>query len=733
MMLVKNMLLKRLDDQAEVERIERILWIEPGRAYVYTFDVEDKSALPVWSSYAEIIEALNQAQAIVVTQTDRYLLQPEEQFTKNQRQRRDANYALIEPIINAGQAAFITGQRGQLIKAAAEETGRAKWQIYDYLRRYWQAGQMKNALIPRFDQRGLKPDQEIKPGATKRGRPRDHEGHSGVNIDAVTKKLLEKGYRRFYVKGECKTLTEAHRQTLITFFRIGEIVDEDGIIQPLVPSKSELPTLEQFKYHCHYPRNRIEVLTSREGESRTYANYGPKLGSSLLMPFGPGSWYLIDSTPADCLLVSSLNRNHILGKPTLYFIKDLFSMMIVGVEISLEEASWVTEVLAIQNALSDKVAFCQKYGLTIRPEAWPCHYGPEFLLNDRGEGEGYQASNLVNSVGIQVSNTPPYRPDLKGPPVELDFHLANHYTIHKLPGGGPPPQQRGQKDQRGLPCLTPYEFRRGVISYILSYNKSHIIKSYPFDEFMIADEVKPVPIHLWNWGIENRSGHLRTIDPEVAYQNLLPRAQATITRHGLEFKELRYFSQYAADQQWYLKAGKSTGQKRKKVAVAYDPRITNTIFLCLQGQALEHCSLLERDQGYANREWMEVEAQKRFEAAQRVELENNRFQALVELDARLDHISSSAQQESEATREQEGLPKQIKAKDMRQNKHRERDLERQQATKENGQNMAAELAEGETVQAVERPERAKPMYIPQPDYSNLINDLGEKEMNDAQK
>jgi len=719
MMLVKNMLIKWFNEETEAERIERILWIEPSRAYVYTFDIVDKSALPVWRSYAEIIEAFNQAQARVVSRYYHYLLQPEEQFSKKQRQRRDENYTLIEPIVQAGEAAFISHQRHLLIEAVVKQTGRSKRLIYDYLRRYWRVGQIKNGLIPRFDQRGLKSDQEIKPEAAKRGRRRNQGRHPGMNIDAATKKLLEKGYRRFYVNGQAKTLTEAYELTLTTFFCIDEIVDADGIVQPIVPPKEELPTLEQFKYHCHYPRNRIEVLNAREGESRTSANYGPKLGSACLMAFGSGSWYLLDSTPADCLLVSSLNRNHILGKPTVYFVKDLFSMIIAGFEASLEEASWLTEVLAIQNALTDKVAFCQKYGLTISPEEWPCHYAPEFLLHDRGEGESHQASNLVNSVGIQVSNTPPFRPDLKGP-VELDFHLANHYALHKLPGGGPPPQKRGEKDRRGIPCLTPFEFRRAVISYILFYNKSHLLENYPFDEFMLADEVKPVPIHLWNWGIENRSGQLRLVDPDVAYQNLLPRAQATITRHGLEFKELRYFSQYAAERQWYLKAGKATGQKRKKMTAAYDPRTTNYIFLCLPGQALDRCSLLERDQGYANREWIEVEAQKRFEASQRVELENNRFQARVELNARLDHISSSAQQAAEAAREEAGQPQRIKTTEMREYKRRERELERQQATQQAVEKTAAEVVEPGAQQP-------RHLYIPQPDYSDLINKLFETE------
>jgi hypothetical protein len=722
-MLVKNMLIKWLGDEASQDRTERILWIDPGRTYLFTFDMDDQTALPVRKKYEEIVQALNEAEAVVVCDDDDYLLQPDEQFSKNQRQRRDENWSLIESIVNAeGDAAFVPEKRGKLVEAVKERTGRAKRLLYDYLRRYWRAGQMKNALIPRYDRSGLKSDQPVKPGAAKRGLPRQHSQHPGVNIDQNIKKRLEKGYNRFYASGECKTLAEAYRQTMITFFRTGQTVDEDGIIQPIVPPLEELPSLGQFKYHCHQSRNRLEVLVAREGQSRVGSDYSSKLGSAFLMAFGPGAWFLLDSTPADCLLVSSLNRSHVLGKPTLYFVKDLFSLLIVGFAVSLEEASWIAEVLAIQNATRDKVLLCQEYGITITTAQWSSHYLPVFMLNDRGEGESPQSSNLVNSIGVQLSNTPPYRPDLKGP-VELDFHLANHYALHQLPGGGPAPEKRGDKDQRGLPCLTPYEFRRGVISYILSYNKSHIIKNYPFDEFMIADEVKPVPIHLWNWGIENRSGHLRTMPPDVVYRNLLPRAQATVTRQGVEFKELRFFSQYAYDNHWYLKAGQKMGKASRRVTIAYDPRTTNYIFLCLKGQAMERCPLLEKDQGYANREWIEVEAQKKFEAGQRIELENNRFQALIELQARLDHISKPAQQEAEVAREQASIGKSTPAKDKRQHMARERSLERR---KDTGVETEANLAQLEVNPASEQLP-PKHQYIPQADYSDIINEAIEEE------
>ena len=184
-MLVKNILIKWLNDEVEEERVERILWIEPSRAYLYTFDLADKSALPVRRNYAEIMEALNQAQAVVVNRHDRYLLQAEEQFTKKQRQRRDENYALIEPIVQAGEAAFIPQRRGPLIEAVVKQTGRAKWQIYDYLRRYWRAGQVKNGLIPRFDQRGLKPDPALKPHTYRQVSHHDTENPRLPNGDAA--------------------------------------------------------------------------------------------------------------------------------------------------------------------------------------------------------------------------------------------------------------------------------------------------------------------------------------------------------------------------------------------------------------------------------------------------------------------------------------------------------------------------------------------------------------------
>ena len=58
MMPVKNMLIRWLGDEASQDQTERILWIDPARQSVFTFDVDDPTALPVQKAYDAIVKAL---------------------------------------------------------------------------------------------------------------------------------------------------------------------------------------------------------------------------------------------------------------------------------------------------------------------------------------------------------------------------------------------------------------------------------------------------------------------------------------------------------------------------------------------------------------------------------------------------------------------------------------------------------------------------------------------------
>jgi len=139
-------------------------------------------------------------------------------------------------------------------------------------------------------------------------------------------------------------------------------------------------------------------------------------------------------------------------------------------------------MLAFDNVLSDKVAFCAEYGITIQEEDWPCHHLPEGLLADRGEFEGYQADHLVNALDVRVSNTPPYRADWKGI-IERHFRIANERVIHFTPGAVCRPRVRGGADYRLDAALTLDEFRRLLICYALDHNQNHYLPWYRKDEW----------------------------------------------------------------------------------------------------------------------------------------------------------------------------------------------------------------------------------------------------------
>ena len=72
-------------------------------------------------------------------------------------------------------------------------------------------------------------------------------------------------------------------------------------------------------------------------------------------------------------------------------------------------------------------------------------------------------------------------------------------------------KQRGARDYRLDAKLTIKDLTKIIIAEVIYHNNHHYLNGYPRDKEMIKDEIKPVPIELWNWGITNRSGKLTII------------------------------------------------------------------------------------------------------------------------------------------------------------------------------------------------------------------------------
>jgi putative transposase len=615
MRLFINMLVEWLlpADESVESHVERILWIDTISNEVITINIFDKNAFPKKRSREEIINAIRINEARIL-QTDPYaaLMCPEENIKSVHRIRRDKAWALIAELLSKEDIHFLldSSLRGPLIAAVARSKGCSKRTIYLFIRRYWQAGKIKNALLPAYSKCGGRGKRRLadNPDAPKLGRRSalaKATGQSiGVRITKDIERRFERGIKQFYEKEKAGGLKRAYELTKEKYFNDGYKLDNGALI-PLLPPAETLPSYDQFRYWYRtvYREVRREVKL-RQGEREYNLRSRELLGDSSHMAPGPGSQYQIDATIGDIYLVSSFDSNRIIGRPIIYICIDTFSRMITGFSVTLEGPSWLGAMLALDNVVADKVAFCAEYGIRIDKDEWPCHHLPESILADRGEFEGYNADNLVNSLGTRIGTTAAWRPDWK-PIVERSFKTSKDEFIKFLPGAIYEPRQRGGRDYRLDAALTLNEFRKLFILHIINYNNNHYMKTYKKSEFMIADHVARYPLDIWQWGIRNSSGHLRILPREIVRLNLLPRKKVSVTPYGIHFeKGLYYTCDIAIQEGWFVKA---RTQGSWKVEVSYDPRSVNIIYLGLDnGRRIEPCQLTAPCHAFVNRDLYEA-------------------------------------------------------------------------------------------------------------------------------
>lgn len=684
MRLHKNLLLEW--QQETKSYIARVLWIDSCNNRVVTIELDNTKVLPVWHDYSEISTAIAQG-AIRILEVDPYaeLLRPETEIAPKHRQRRDAAWEVIAPLIDAGEAIFTRSQRGSLVAEAVERTGKTPTAIYNYLRRYWQGGQVKNALLPQYDQCGGAGKQR-RCTQTKRGRPHKLTQVTqlpfGINVDDTVRDRFRRGIQLFYENRQGRTLKAAFQLTLEKFFHRGYELN-NGVLVPVLPPAEELPTYAQFYYWYRKQQDLSHTLKSRKGQRQFNLHHRAVIGNATHLALGPGSLYQIDATIGDIYLVSSLDRNRIIGRPIIYLVVDVFSRLIVGFSVSLEGPSWLGAMLALLNATTDKVQFCQEYGIEITPEQWPSHHLPEAILADRGELLSANANNLVNALGIRVDNTPPFRPDWK-PVVERYFRLSNDKLIHWIPGAVYQPHQRGERDYRLDAVLDLNQFRKLMLLCILDHNNQHRLENYPANEFMIADRVDPYPVDLWHWGVQNL-GCPRMMAPEIVRLNLLPTDLASVTHQGIYYRRLFYTCELAVREQWFVKARM---EGRWKIPIAYDPRQLDTIYLRLDsGKRMEVCHLLPISKTFQGRDWYEATDYLALKEQNKQAAQTRTLTAQAIFQAQVDQIVEEAIVQTKSVRD--NRPRSSRIQSIRKHRQQERLYERQQDIAQLGSNPIA--------------------------------------------
>ncbi|AZZ95348.1 transposase [Hahella sp. KA22] len=555
--------------------------------------VEEKAAFPTVEELSSIEKLVLDEKLVRAEDPYAYLLNEMPEPGSKAAEKRDNHFQIISPLVGAPDF-YVPEVRARVIKEILETKAVSKPYLYRIVRQYWQRGQIPNALLPDYRNSGGKGKRRIAK-EKKLGRPRVHAEGTGALIDESIEKLFRVVIDKYILNDEKFTLPFAHR-------RLKKLYDQ---FFPGTP-ESEKPTKWQLKHFYDREYGFSERAIKRIPSIVFKKDVRPLVSTATMQALGPGSRYEIDATIADIILVSDTDRNQPVGRPILYVVVDVFTRFVVGWYIGFENPSYVAAIQSLHLAMTDKNELIKSLGIECQDLDWPTPGLPEAILADRGELLGHQIEGLEASFMVRIENTPPYRGDAKGI-VERNFRSLQAEFKPFAPGvvTGNTVKKRGGKNYWLDGVLTISEFTEIMISSIIMHNFVDPMERYDRSEDM-PPELPSIPVHLWNWGLQNRTGRLRKADSESLRIALLPRHQATTSENGICLFGLYYSSAEVLASGWMHRSAFSN--RPDKVTVAYDPDSADEIYLFFKPNSREYwtCKLTDLSREYRGSSLWEV-------------------------------------------------------------------------------------------------------------------------------
>lgn len=642
----------------------RILWL--NNEVVYVTDI-NKNNVPYIILRNHIDELIQNGNAEIENNDPYFTYLDENVIPERYKKMRDNTWNIIKELVNQEPQIYYTKVRRKNVKEIAKQFSISEISVMGYLKRYWKRGKTPNALLPDYYNCGGKGKERIS-GSAKRGRPRKYKEvvGEGVNVTEDIKKIFTKSINKFYYTAAKNSLALTYELMRKEYFNDG-YKTEEGIDVPVIKPQSQIPSFAQFRYWFEKDRNIKREITSRYSNKKFQKQYRAITGNADYGIIEPGV-FEIDSQMGDIYLVSRFNRDWVIGRPIIYAVIDKFSRMIVGFYVGLE-TSYVGAMMSILNTYMNKVKLCSQFGINISETDWPINNMlPKRIIADRGELEGYSVDNLINSLNIEVSLTPPYRAELKSF-VEKFHSILNSLLKPHLPGvinlDG---RERGDKDYRLKSVIDIYQLNRCVIKAILYYNNYSVLNNYKRDQDMINDNVKCIPRDIFNWGISNRGGLITTVSEEKIKVSLLPSSVGTVTAKGVRYKDMYYTSQNMLKEQIFVNAR----QKTWKAKISYDPRDLSYIYVHGDNpKDIEICYITDQGSRYKDKTIEEIDYLLNIEKLQNEKLRDSDSQAKIKLISEIENIVKQANN-SDSSAMNNGISDKKRIENIRENRRIEK-------------------------------------------------------------
>jgi hypothetical protein len=527
-------------------------------------------------------------------------------LTEKQKTVRDARWAALRDSLTNEPAVYEPERRAGIYREAAERSGLSLNTVRTLFQTYWRGGKTYSALVPLFTQRGA-PGAFRQPGEVKLGRPRNPvRKETGINLNREQKRAVAVFARAQFRRARKHMLVTCYNTWLNNLFYCDSSELDDLGRRKRVPkpeyAETGVPTLEQFK-RIYYSLSDV-IETSRKKNPRAFAlTTRPLTGTATAETWGPGSRFLIDATMADIYLRSRDGTDRIVGRPIIYIVIDVWSRLIVGLYVAIEDASWSSAMMALANAACSKVAYCAEHGLEIEEDDWPAANIGARLMSDHSEVDSKVAGNLAEHFNRIIEAPQAYRGDLKGL-VETQFNTNQVKFGQFVPGYVEKDfTKRGARDYRLDALFDINSFTATMIDIVLERN-SKTLEKYDRDQGMPADTVPLSPIELWHWGIRHRSGRFQAWPEEYVRFRLMPTAKASVDRNGISFQGRSYVGKHVLRMMSQARMGQT-----QQVVVSFDPRIADAVYLHTDEEpcGFEACGFHPNSRAYEGRTCVEAD------------------------------------------------------------------------------------------------------------------------------
>lgn len=648
----------------------RLLYADPATDSAYVINMDDDKAWPMQASWSELtplspLSGATQHRREEETTNVQGPISASLKVTPATRRAQDTAIKILGELPTQVPDIFDPALRGRLVAERVQQ-GFARSAIYKHLRRFWMGGQTPAALLGNYHRCGPREGE----GTAGRGaKPRF--GQDTYQLTQTDYGAMRDIIERLYLKDSRIKITHAYQRLLEEHYQ-----GADGNGKLWIRPIGERPSPRQFEYFLRKHYSLEHRLRKREGEKDFERNHRAILDTILSRCQGVGHQYEADATIADVYLVAKDDRRRIVGKPTIYFIIDRKSRLIVGWYIGLENSSWECAMQALLTVSMDKNVICERYGVKYEPSDWPAHQVfPGELISDR-ELLQHASDQIADELITRIVNLPAQRPDHK-PIVETQFKLTRMRLQDGTPGMDPPEnaKRRMGRHYEKDACLTLDEFVAIMLLSIIEHNRTPM-KGYELSLAELTDEVEPSPIGVWNSNIVTRAGALTRYPEGRVRLALLPRGNATVSEKGIFFKGCYYTCPEAIERGWFV----SARNRRFKLIASYDGRLVDSIYVhntAKQRQRAEvyACVLTPQSQKFAGLSFAEVKVYEHLRAQMKPTIEQRRIQSRADFHSETKPIIDNATKKLKASGPK--VSRTARRADIKDDRQAERRIERQ--------------------------------------------------------